>query len=36
MAPAPAATRGGLQTVIDERQLRITMVVEVVKLLPGR
>jgi hypothetical protein len=32
--PGAAASRGGLQTVIDERQLKITMLVEAVKLLP--
>ena len=35
-APAPAAPRGGLQTVLDEKQLKITMEVELVKLLPGK
>lgn len=37
-AAAPAVTpgRGGLQTVLNEQLLRITMVVEVVKLLPKK
>jgi len=32
-APAPAA-HGGLPTVLDEKQLKVTMTVDVVKLLP--
>ncbi len=32
----PAAARGGLQTVLDEKQLKVTMVVEVVKLIPPK
>jgi hypothetical protein len=37
-ATPPTATsgKGGLQTVLDEQLLRITLVVEVVKLSPGR
>lgn len=31
---ASAAAKGGLPTVLDEKQLRITMLVQVVKLLP--
>lgn len=34
-APAPAA-KGGLQTLLNEKQLRITMIVEVIKLLPPK
>jgi hypothetical protein len=33
-AAAAAAAKGGLPTVLDEKQLRITMLVQVVKLLP--
>src|SRR5208283_633796 len=36
MAPAPLPGRGGLQTVLNEQLLRITLVVEVVKLLPNK
>jgi hypothetical protein len=32
-AVAPSS-RGGLQTVLDEQLLRVTLVIEVVKLLP--
>jgi len=35
-APAAPTTRGGLPTVLDEKQLKITMVIEVVKLLPKK
>ena len=37
-ASPPAATtgRGGLQTVLNEQLLRVTLVVEIVKLLPKR
>jgi hypothetical protein len=37
-APVPAVTpgRGGLQTVLNEQLLRVTLVVEVVKLLPKK
>jgi hypothetical protein len=38
--PAPGAPlppgRGGLQTILNEQLLRITLVVEVVKLLPKK
>jgi hypothetical protein len=33
-APAPLPGRGGLQTVLNEQLLRVTMMVEVVKLTP--
>jgi hypothetical protein len=40
MAPAPGAPmapgRGGLQTMLNEQLLRVTLVVEVVKLLPKK
>ena len=32
--PPPVAGKGGLQTVLKEQLLRITMEVEIVKLLP--
>ncbi|HPU56169.1 MAG TPA: Amuc_1100 family pilus-like protein [Verrucomicrobiota bacterium] len=32
--PQPQPARGGLQTVLDEEQLRITLIVNVVRLLP--
>ena len=36
-APPPVAPgRGGLQTVLNEQLLRVTLVVEVVKLLPKK
>ena len=34
VAPAPAPTKTGLQTVLDEKQLAVTLVLNVVKLLP--
>jgi hypothetical protein len=34
VAPGTPVARGGLQTVLDERQLKITLLVESVKLLP--
>ena len=34
--PAAPAGRGGLQTILNEQLLRVTMVVEIVKLLPTR
>jgi len=34
-AAPPATSRGGLQTVLDEQLLSITLDVEIVKLLPG-
>jgi hypothetical protein len=33
-APPPMPSRGGLQTVLNEQMLRVTMVIEVVKLTP--
>jgi hypothetical protein len=33
VAPAPAPVKTGLQTVLDEKQLRVTVMLEVVKLL---
>jgi hypothetical protein len=40
LAPAPGApvapVRGGLQTVLNEQLLRVTLVVEIVKLLPKK
>jgi hypothetical protein len=33
--PAPMPGRGGLQTVLNEQMLRVTMEIEVVKLSPG-
>lgn len=33
-AGTPGATRGGLQTVLDEKPLRVTLLLHVVKLLP--
>lgn len=36
VAPAPTASRGGLQTFINERQLRVTMLIEIVKLPPKK
>jgi hypothetical protein len=33
-APQPAAGKGGLQTILKEQLLRVTLEVEVVKLLP--
>jgi hypothetical protein len=33
--PMPLPGKGGLQTVLNEQMLRVTLVVEVVKLLPG-
>jgi hypothetical protein len=35
-AAAPAPVRGGLQTVLDEKPLRVTLVLNVVRLLPRR
>jgi hypothetical protein len=35
-APAVVPGRGGLQTVLNEQLLRVTLVVEIVKLLPKR
>ncbi len=35
-APAAPPGRGGLQTVLNEQLLRVTLVVEVVKLLPNK
>jgi hypothetical protein len=34
--PSPAAGKGGLQTVLNEQLLRVTLVVEIVKLLPTK
>jgi len=36
MAPPAAAGKGGLQTVLNEQLLRVTLVVEIVKLLPTK
>jgi hypothetical protein len=41
VAPAPAApaagvTRGGLPIVLDEKQLLVSITLEVVKLLPAK
>ena len=37
LAPQPApAARPGLQTVLDERQLAVTLMLNVVKMLPSR
>ena len=33
---APAAAKTGLQTMLNERQLRITLIVDVIKLLPSK
>ena len=36
-AAAPATTpRGGLPTVLDEKKLKVTLTVDVVKLLPSK
>jgi len=35
LAPAPAASKG-LQTVLDEKQVAVTMVLNIVKLLPSK
>jgi hypothetical protein len=35
-APAPAPTKGGLVVALDERPLKVTLVVDVVKLLPKK
>ncbi len=35
-AAAPAAQRGGLQTVLDEKQLKVTFTLETIKLLPPK
>lgn len=35
-AAAPAAAKPGLQTVLNERQLNVTMLVRIVKLLPAK
>jgi len=35
LAPAPTASKA-LQTVLDEKQVAVTMVVNVVKLLPSK
>lgn len=34
--PPPMSSRGGLQTVLNEQLLRVTLVVEIVKLLPKK
>jgi len=34
LSPGGVPGRGGLQTVLDERPLRVTMLLHVVKLLP--
>jgi hypothetical protein len=34
--PVSAASRGGLPTVLDEKQLKVTMAIYLVKLLPGK
>lgn len=34
MSPGAAVTRGGLQTVLNEKPLRVTLLIHVVKLLP--
>jgi hypothetical protein len=34
--PGAAPQRGGLPTVLDERQLKITMTIQIIKLLPGQ
>jgi flagellar basal body-associated protein FliL len=34
--PAPIPGRGGLETILSEQMLRVTLLVEVVKLSPGR
>ena len=31
-APAPTTSRGGLKTLLDEKQLKVTLLIEVVKL----
>jgi hypothetical protein len=33
---APPVTRGGLQTVLDEKPLKVTLVLNVVRLLPKK
>jgi hypothetical protein len=33
---APAPSRGGLQTVLDEKPLKVTLVLNVVRLLPRK
>ena len=35
-APPAAPGKGGLQTVLNEQLLRVTLVVEIVKLLPKK
>jgi hypothetical protein len=37
VAPTAApATRGGLQTILDEKPLKVTLVLNVVRLLPKK
>jgi hypothetical protein len=35
-APAPAPNRGGLPTVLDEKLLKVTMVLDIIKLIPPK
>jgi hypothetical protein len=36
VAPQPAPARGGLQTVLNERQLAVTLMLNVVKMVPSK